>query len=506
MPVLAIAAPSESGKTEFLRWIFNNSCTFSPDAGETAKELLRRINDASPENVPDLDRLLVLFASFNQRSTYTTGEGPIVITTIERLVRSYEGRVDIQRFDAATSALRSWDDLVKMFSKDGKNIGFIVCIDELSKLRQLNSPEYTTLMDSLLSFSQDTISKGGFFAFVGSSLHIYDFGEVVLQASGRAMRRISFPSQSDTMENKTKDFVVASQVFAGAAARAAEAAFFLKVALQVARSSPSMSYWLMVAKSKNKVSIPQITYGVPDRIGADNVFLLAARTALGRLEREGMNRDRLDAILDKQHGDVELHDADNDGVHLRWPNLSATLSLPPWRLLQFDFPHGNQVFSHVQNWLLVELHRLFYADGPSEAVKTWELATMGLLELRKAIFVRGVTPSLRDIVGGVDAFLKVSDDVLEKTAKVETAANSFQNLPLGSESCELPCFFYAKKSNEEGVEGVFRNGFKDLAIFFQMKLYHTATPKEIKDWLMKAPDRRAKDWGTRKGPTLCSFL
>jgi hypothetical protein len=164
------------------------------------------------------------------------------------------------------------------------------------------------------------------------------------------------------------------------------------------------------------------------------------------------------------------------------------------------------VFSHVQNWLLVELHRLFYADGPSEAVKTWELATMGLLELRKAIFVRGVTPSLRDIVGGVDAFLKVSDDVLEKTAKVETAANSFQNLPLGSESCELPCFFYAKKSNEEGVEGVFRNGFKDLAIFFQMKLYHTATPKEIKDWLMKAPDRRAKDWGTRKGPTLCSFL
>jgi hypothetical protein len=117
------------------------------------------------------------------------------------------------------------------------------------------------------------------------------------------------------MENKIKDFVIASQVFD----RAAEAAFFLKVALQVARSSPSMSYWLMVAKSKTKVSIPQITYGVPDRIGADNVFLLAARTALGQQEREAMNRDRLDAILDKLHGDAELHDADNDGVHLLGP-------------------------------------------------------------------------------------------------------------------------------------------------------------------------------------------
>jgi hypothetical protein len=65
--------------------------------------------------------------------------------------------------------------------------------------------------------------------------------------------------------------------------------------------------------------------------------------------------------------------------------------------------------------VLVELHGLFYADGPSEAVKTWELATMGLLELRKAMLqvVRGVTPSLRDIVRGVDAFLKVSDDPIK---------------------------------------------------------------------------------------------
>jgi hypothetical protein len=136
-------------QNEFLRWIFNNSCTFSPDAGETAKELLRRINDAPPGNVPDLDRLLVLFTSFNnQRSTYTTGEGPIVITKSRRLVRSYEGRVDIQRLDAATSALRSWDDLVEMFSKDDKKWVYRMHLEASST----QFPRIHYPMDSLLSF------------------------------------------------------------------------------------------------------------------------------------------------------------------------------------------------------------------------------------------------------------------------------------------------------------------------------------------------------------------
>ncbi|CAB9508497.1 expressed unknown protein [Seminavis robusta] len=144
-----------------------------------------------------------------------------------------------------------------MFSKEGETTGFVVCIDELSKLRQLNPDEYPKLMDGLLSFSQYTIANGGYFAFVGSSLYIYDFGEVVLQRSGRAIRQIKFPSNPDTMENKTRAFVIASQVFAGAVARVDEEHFFLKVALQVARSSPHMSYWLTAAESQTKVSIPQ---------------------------------------------------------------------------------------------------------------------------------------------------------------------------------------------------------------------------------------------------------
>ncbi|CAB9508496.1 expressed unknown protein [Seminavis robusta] len=92
---------------------------------------------------------------------------------------------------------------------------------------------------------------------------------------------------------------------------------------------------------------------------------------------------------------------------------------------------------------------------------------MGVLELRKAMLhaVRGRTPSLRDVVDG----------------KVKGEVGTF-----------------LKKSNEEGVEGVFHNGFGDLAIFFQMKLYHNATPKEIKDWLEKA-HTRAQALGYKEG-------
>ena len=63
IPLLGIAAPSESGKTEFLRWIFNECCSFNEDRGKAAQEVLLRINNASPATVPKLDRIMVLFAS-----------------------------------------------------------------------------------------------------------------------------------------------------------------------------------------------------------------------------------------------------------------------------------------------------------------------------------------------------------------------------------------------------------------------------------------------------------
>ena len=71
-----------------------------------------------------------------------------------------------------------------------------------------------------------------------------------LVSTTRALRQIKFQSNPDTLESKTRAFVVASQVFARAEARVDDAHFFLKVALQVARSSPHMSYWLTVAKRR----------------------------------------------------------------------------------------------------------------------------------------------------------------------------------------------------------------------------------------------------------------
>jgi len=148
------------------------------------------------------------------------------------------------------------------------------------------------------------------------------------------------------MEQKTREFVAASSVFEGGWTY--DAAFHLQVAVEVAQSTPVMSYWLDVAQSTTKVWIPQKQYNLPDGIDADTVFLLAARTALGQTQPEPVIRGKLDAILDKLHGTAEVHTADRDGVHRDWPNTFVTLSLPPWRLLQFRLSHGNQMFFMFQ--------------------------------------------------------------------------------------------------------------------------------------------------------------
>ena len=187
----------------------------------------------------------------------------------------------MQCFDATTSTLQHWHDLVELFSSTTKTTGFIVCLDELSKVRKINCDAYTELMDGLLSFSQYTIAKGGYFAFVGTSLYIYDFGEVVLQASGRAMRQIKFPHPKE-VEETTKSLVRHSQAFVGPGARQNQVAFDLKVALQVGRSTPKMSYWFNLANSQSKIYIPQSKYTLPKGVLENKVFLLAAETALGQ--------------------------------------------------------------------------------------------------------------------------------------------------------------------------------------------------------------------------------
>jgi hypothetical protein len=221
VPVLGLSAPSESGKTEFLRWIFNNCCTYLSSSGgqcssSTAQDVIEKINQASPSDQKPLDNMLVLFASFKQ-----SDEGPIVKTTVERLLRSYEG-------DVSMGDDTSWDrerftgfefigDILDCFlGVPGKEkTGFIICIDEVSNLRELSEYEYKKLMVSLLRASQDRLGRGQFCAIVATSLHVFDFGEVVLQVSRRSLRPISFPLSkpaSDEAAHKNSTLCIGQKV------------------------------------------------------------------------------------------------------------------------------------------------------------------------------------------------------------------------------------------------------------------------------------------------------
>lgn len=73
VPVLGLSAPSGAWKSEFLKWVFNECCTYAAhpqnetgSPNDTATKVLRRINDALPHGQAKFDNVLVLFASFNQ--------------------------------------------------------------------------------------------------------------------------------------------------------------------------------------------------------------------------------------------------------------------------------------------------------------------------------------------------------------------------------------------------------------------------------------------------------
>ena len=176
------------------------------------------------------------------------------------------------------------------------------------------------------------------------------------------------------------------------------------------------------------------------------------------------------------------------------------MTLPAWRLLQF--PVGKmQLFSWVQNWVLVETRKFFWEYGPDETKTTWELATMAVLELRKAMFMaaNNRSPTLADTMNDLDVHHNVTDEMMKAAASSYPATNAFRAPPpLAKEECREPCFYYSNIENEQGIEGVFCSGFNDISIFFQMKLYKSATPKEILEWLCKA-DKRAMALGYKTG-------
>ena len=76
---------------------YNNCCTFQTNQTH-ANLVVQRINEALPSDQDKLTGLLVLFATFNQGSTFTAMEGSIAESTIVRLLRTFHG---IEEFKAS---------------------------------------------------------------------------------------------------------------------------------------------------------------------------------------------------------------------------------------------------------------------------------------------------------------------------------------------------------------------------------------------------------------------
>jgi hypothetical protein len=113
-----------------------------------------------------------------------------------------------------------------------------------------------------------------------------------------------------------------------------------------------------------RVRPPVKAYEVPEHISADEIFVLAARTALSKIVYEFLTKEKLDGIVNSLHGSVILEEK---GVVRSWVCPRGLLVLPAWRLLQFSATNC-QLFSLVQNWVLVEIRKLFWEYGPDEAV------------------------------------------------------------------------------------------------------------------------------------------
>lgn len=502
IPLLGLSAPSMAGKTEFLRWVFNNCCTFSSGDTANAQNILQRINNASPPGQEALRNLLVLFASFNQDSTYAYNEGPIVETTTERLLRSFHGNTSMGDGDSWEKQrykdFSSLGDVMQFFTKRHGPTGFIFCLDELSKLKSVNETEYRHLMDRLLLLSQQTAKAGGLCVIICSALSVYDVGEVVVQDSCRALWPIRFPEHNEEMASKAAEKIKhETDVFSGAESSRRNEQFWVDVSINVLLSSTNVSEWdyiMNLPSSTTRVRPPIEQYEIPATVGNDYFFLLAARTALGKSEPETPPKERVRTVLNILHGHVSMKTSSHLDFVRDWTKLKLVLTLPPWRLLQV--PVGSiQIFPLVQSWVLVGTRNFYYVYGPQETQKSWELATMAVLELRKAMLQsvnNGQPPTLSDVIDGLGVHHNVESTLMNSLASVEAATNEFDALPHGT-TCSLhPCFHYSHSSNEKGVEGVFREGFRGVSIFFQMILYAKATPKNIKLWLDKARIRASE--------------
>jgi hypothetical protein len=162
----------------------------------------------------------------------------------------------------------------------------------------------------------------------------------------------------------------------------------------------------------------------------------------------------------------------------------------------------------VNPWTIDALKSALY-EFTGDPIKTWELATMGLLELRRAFFLvaRGRPPTLQQLFEGATIHHTLSDAVLKSTA----AANPCALPPATTVPTHAECdgttnqLHHSAAIGERAVEGVLRGGFvhasgREIAVFYQMKLYGsgTVTHSAVKQWLTSM-ETRATDLGYPHG-------
>mmetsp|Transcript_42465 Transcript_42465/g.102285 ORF Transcript_42465/g.102285 Transcript_42465/m.102285 type:complete len:730 (+) Transcript_42465:151-2340(+) len=548
VPVLGLAAPSGSGKTEFLRWIFNNCCTYvssddnTSDNKRFATSLLEEINQAIPETQEKLQEILVLFASFNQTSTYMEGEGPVLSTTVERLLRSFHGNVtmggDNEYNRTRYDGFASLEDIMNHFSsrEDKGKTGFIFCIDELSKLKkekiiiddkgrrniEVDNEVFQRLLDGLLQASQSWLSGGGFCVIVGAGLSMYDLGDVVLQLSARAYAPIQFPTKRPEMAKRA--IIYAQQntdVFSGSEASNEVENFYLDVTTSMLESNMKLDYWadIMDLKSTDTRVRPNLRpYRLPEAFTYDEIFVLVAQAIFNEGKWRNLERPKVEALLNKLGGSVILKPMEGDKFTTEVQELEkGQMVLPAWRLLELsanDEKGKPQLFTWVQDWVLIETRKLLYTYGQTEVGKMWEIATMGVMELRRALLFsiemtehaddeNWLMPTLQQILDGLDVHHNVNDILMQSVASPEPASNAYCRLQKIESAITSPIILYSSLQNEEGIEGIFRGGFdstdhEEVCMVFQMKLYEVATARQILNWLRKA-NERAKELGLEDG-------
>ena len=231
-------------------------------------------------------------------------------------------------------------------------------------------------MDTLMTISHAAIQTGKFCAIVGSSMNIYDIGDTVVKESGRAILPIRFPEDSPQMAEKAMDHIkTETDVFNGSEARVPVEEFWTDVAIKTLRNSSSVRKWdgiMSLPSTATRVTPITSFYSMPSNVSANDVFVTIARTALQEAVVLDLTKDLVDAFVNRLHGSVDIEASrtvGNAGVIHGWDNMQDTIHLPAWRLLQFSAAGRGQLFSHVQNWVLVEARNMVYVHGPGEATK-----------------------------------------------------------------------------------------------------------------------------------------